>query len=100
MAGIRFSSFADALAPALLVAQSLGRFGNYFNHVLFGLPTTLPWGPQTESTNPKFPPGRPAGTLFHPLLLYEAIWNLVAVAILLLLERKFTLQWGKLFAPL
>ena len=98
MAGIRFWSFADALAPALLVAQSLGRFGNYFNHELFGLPTTLPWGLQIESTNPKFPPGLPGGTLFHPLFLYEIIWNLVGVAILLLLERKFTLQWGKLFA--
>lgn len=97
-AGIRFWSFADALAPALLVAQSLGRFGNYFNHELFGLPTTLPWGLQIEPTNPKFPPGLPAGTLFHPLFLYEVIWNLVGVAIILVLERRLSLHWGRALA--
>ena len=96
--GIRFWSFADALAPAMLVAQSLGRFGNFFNHELFGLPTTLPWGLQIESTNAKFPPGLAAGTLFHPLFLYEIIWNLIGVAIILLLERKLHLRWGRSFA--
>jgi prolipoprotein diacylglyceryl transferase len=96
--GIRFWSFADALAPAMLVAQSLGRFGNYFNHELFGLPTTLPWGLQIESTNAKFPPGLAAGTLFHPLFLYEIIWNLIGVAIILVLERKLALRWGRSFA--
>jgi len=97
-AGVRFWSLADALAPTLLVAQSLGRLGNYFNHELFGLPTTLPWGLQIESTNPKFPPGMPAGTLFQPLFLYEIIWNLIGFAVLLYLERRFTLQWGKVLA--
>jgi prolipoprotein diacylglyceryl transferase len=97
-AGIRFWSFADALAPAILVAQSLGRFGNYFNHELFGLPTALPWGLQIESTNPKFPAGLPEGTLFHPLFLYEIIWNLVGVSIILILERRFPLRWGRAFA--
>ena len=96
--GIRFWSFADALAPAMLVAQSLGRFGNYFNHELFGLPTTLPWGLQIEATNTKFPPGLAAGTLFHPLFLYEIIWNLIGVAIILLLERAARLRWGRAFA--
>jgi prolipoprotein diacylglyceryl transferase len=96
--GIRFWSFADALAPAMLVAQSLGRFGNYFNHELFGLPTTLPWGLQIESTNAKFPPGLAAGTLFHPLFLYEIIWNLIGVAIILLVERRLHLRWGRAFA--
>ncbi|WP_374009248.1 prolipoprotein diacylglyceryl transferase [Leifsonia sp. LS-T14] len=97
-AGLRFWAFADALAPALLVAQSLGRFGNYFNHELFGLPTTLPWGLQIEATNPKFPAGMPPGTLFHPLFLYEIIWNLVGVALILFLERRFRLQWGRVLA--
>jgi len=95
--GIRFWSFADALAPAMLVAQSLGRFGNYFNHELFGLPTTLPWGLQIEPSNAKFPPGLAAGTLFHPLFLYEIIWNLIGVAVILFLERKLTLRWGRAF---
>jgi prolipoprotein diacylglyceryl transferase len=96
--GIRLWSFADALAPAMLVAQAIGRVGNYVNHELFGLPTTLPWGLEIESTNPKFPQGLADGTLFHPLFLYEIVWNLVGVAVLLLLDRRFTLRWGKLFA--
>jgi len=97
-AGLRFWAFADALAPALLVAQSLGRLGNYFNHELFGLPTTLPWGLQIEASNPKFPAGMPPGTLFHPLFLYEIVWNLAGVAVILLLERRFRLQWGRVLA--
>ena len=96
--GIRLWSFADALAPAMLVAQSLGRFGNYFNHELFGLPTTLPWGLEILPTDTMFPRDLPAGTLFHPLFLYEIIWNLIGVAIILLLERRFSLRWGRTFA--
>ena len=95
--GIRFWSFADALAPALLLAQAMGRLGNWFNHELFGLPTTLPWGLEIESTNAAFPVGLPAGTLFHPTFLYEIIWNLVGVAVILILERKFRLRWGSAF---
>lgn len=98
IAGIRLWSFADALAPGMLVAQAIGRLGNWFNHELFGLPTTLPWGLEIESSNPKFPDGLAEGTLFHPLFLYEIIWNLVGVAIILLLERRFALRWGKAFA--
>jgi prolipoprotein diacylglyceryl transferase len=96
-AGIRFWSFADALAPAMLVAQSVGRLGNYFNHELFGLPTKLPWGLEILPTDTMFPKDLPAGTLFHPLFLYEIIWNLVGVAIILLLERRFVLRWGRTF---
>jgi prolipoprotein diacylglyceryl transferase len=93
-AGIRFWSFADAVAPALLLAQAMGRLGNWFNHELYGLPTTLPWGLEIESTNAAFPVGLPAGTLFHPTFLYEIVWNLVGVAVILILERKFRLRWG------
>mgnify|MGYP001219927692 CR=1 FL=1 len=96
--GIRFWSFADALAPAMLVAQALGRIGNYFNHELFGLPTTLPWGLEILPTDTMFPDGLPAGTLFHPLFLYEIIWNLIGVVIILLLERRLRLRWGSAFA--
>lgn len=95
--GMRFWSFADALAPAMLVAQALGRFGNYFNHELFGLPTTLPWGLEILPTDSMFPPDLPAGTLFHPLFLYEIIWNLVGVAIILTAERRWSLRWGRAF---
>jgi prolipoprotein diacylglyceryl transferase len=93
--GIRFLSFADALAPGMLIAQAMGRLGNYFNHELYGAPTTLPWGLQIESTNAAFPAGLPAGTLFQPLFLYEMIWNLIGVAVILLAERRFNLRFGK-----
>lgn len=93
--GIRFTSFVDALAPALLLAQAIGRLGNYFNHELFGLPTDLPWGLQIEQSNPAYPAGLPAGTLFQPLFLYEIIWNVLGVLVILFLQRRFTLQWGK-----
>ncbi len=95
--GIRFWSFADALAPAMLVAQAIGRLGNYFNHELFGLPTDLPWGLEIQPTDAMFPAGLPDGTLFHPLFLYEMIWNLIGVGIIILIERKFRLQWGRVF---
>jgi prolipoprotein diacylglyceryl transferase len=90
----RFLDLADALAPALLVAQAIGRLGNWFNHELFGLPTTLPWGLQIEASNPKFPPGLPAGTLFHPLFLYEIVWDLLGALVIVLLERRGRMHRG------
>lgn len=96
--GVRFSAFADALAPGLLLAQACGRFGNWFNHELFGLPTDLPWGLEIESTNSAFPPGLAEGTLFHPTFLYEVIWNGLGVLFLLWIGRRLNLQWGKLLA--
>jgi len=95
--GIRFTAFADALAPGLLIAQALGRFGNWFNQELFGLPTDVPWGLEIPSSNSAFPPGLADGTLFHPTFLYEVIWNLLGAAVLLWAGRRFTLQWGRLF---
>nr|WP_245867045.1 prolipoprotein diacylglyceryl transferase [Diaminobutyricimonas aerilata] len=97
LSGLRFWTFADALAPGLLVAQALGRLGNYFNHELFGTPTDLPWGLEIESSNPAFPAGLEDGTLFHPTFLYEMLWNLFGVVLILLIEREYRLQWGKVF---
>ncbi|MEO8095345.1 MAG: prolipoprotein diacylglyceryl transferase [Pseudolysinimonas sp.] len=82
--GLRFLSVADAVAPALLVAQGLGRFGNYFNQELFGLPTDLPWGLQIDRPNPAIPAGFGDDDLFHPTFLYEMLWNFVGAAIILL----------------
>ena len=95
--GMRFWAFADAIAPGLLVAQAIGRFGNWFNRELFGTPTDLPWGLEIESTNPAFPIGLPEGTLFHPTFLYEAIWNVIGALVIIWLGRRVTLQWGKQF---
>lgn len=96
--GIRFWSVADAIAPGLLIAQGIGRLGNYFNQELFGLPTTLPWGLQIPSSNPAYPVGLPEGLIFHPTFAYEMIWNLSGAALLLLLASRLNLQWGKVFA--
>ncbi|WP_010204899.1 prolipoprotein diacylglyceryl transferase [Salinibacterium sp. PAMC 21357] len=86
-AGVSFGAFADALAPGLLLGQVVGRIGNYFNQELFGAPTTLPWGLQIDANNPAFPEGLPSSTLFHPLFLYEMLWNLVGIAVVLGVER-------------
>ncbi len=115
-AGLRFFGFADALVPGLLLAQAFGRLGNYFNHELFGVPTDLPWGLEIEATNPAYPVGLPEGVLFHPTFLYEIIWNLIGVGVLIAAERvhrrgrvtvfgaevpgfvagTYRLQWGSL----
>jgi len=97
LSGVRFTSFIDAVAPGLLLAQAFGRLGNYFNHELYGLPTNLPWGLEIEATNPAFPAGLPADTLFHPTFLYEIIWNLIGVAVLLYIERRW--RMGRVTIP-
>ncbi|MDQ0801519.1 prolipoprotein diacylglyceryl transferase [Arthrobacter sp. SLBN-112] len=95
--GVKLSAFVDAAAPGLLLAQALGRWGNYFNQELFGGPTTLPWGLQIDANNPNFPAGLPADTLFHPTFLYESLWNVAGVLILLALDRRFNFRRSRLF---
>lgn len=97
LAGVRFSAFADALAPGLLLAQGIGRMGNYFNQELFGGPTSLPWGLAIDRPNAAIPVGLPVDTLFHPTFLYEMVWNLLGVAALIWVGARFELQWGRLF---
>lgn len=97
LVGIRFVALLDAVVPGLLVAQALGRFGNWFNNELFGTPTDLPWGLPIESSNPAFPIGLAPGTLFHPTFLYESLWNLLGAFVLAAVGRRAHLQWGRLF---
>ena len=97
-AGLRFLTVADAVAPGILLAQGIGRIGNYFNKELFGLPTTLPWGLEIDSENRAYPTGLPEGLTFHPTFLYELIWNVVGALALIWLGNKLKLQWGKVFA--
>jgi prolipoprotein diacylglyceryl transferase len=96
-AGVKLSAFADAGAPGVLLAQAVGRLGNWFNQELFGAPTTLPWGLEIDADNANFPIDQEPGTLFHPTFLYELLWNLAGVALLLLLARKFRLRGGRMF---
>lgn len=94
-ANVKISAFVDAAAPGVLLAQAIGRWGNYFNQELFGGPTTLPWG---LAVAPEYvPAGSSPDTLFHPTFLYECVWNLLGVAVLLLVDRKLQLRRGRMF---
>lgn len=94
-AKVSFSAFADAAAPAVLLAQAIGRLGNYFNQELFGRPTELPWGLEID---PAFrPDGYEQYATFHPTFLYEMVWNLIGVAIIIWLDRKYDLRGGRVF---
>lgn len=98
-AGVRFVSVLDALAPGILIAQGIGRWGNYFNQELFGEATDLPWGLLIEkNNNAAFPAEFPAGTLFHPAFLYEFIWDILGALFIIWIAGKLKLQWGKVFA--
>ena len=92
---VRFASFADVVAPGLLVAQAIGRLGNWFNQELFGGPTQLPWGLEIDAAH--LPPGFDEGTLFHPTFLYEMVWCLAGAALLVWLDRRFRLGNGQVF---
>jgi prolipoprotein diacylglyceryl transferase len=88
--------FADAVAPSLLVAQSIGRIGNYFNQELFGKPTSLPWGLKIDPAHR--PPGFSQYATFHPTFLYEIIWNLSLAAFLIWLGNHRRIKPPGLFA--
>ena len=94
--GIRLLPLLDALAPGVLVAQAVGRWGNWFNQELYGRPTDLPWGLEIDVAH------RPAQyldvTAFHPAFLYECLWNLAAFAVLIWLDRRFRLGHGRVVA--
>jgi prolipoprotein diacylglyceryl transferase len=83
----------DAIVPGLLVAQAIGRFGNWFNQELFGEPTTLPWALEIDPVN------RPAGfeqfATFHPTFLYESLYCLALAGALLWAERRWRLRNGQ-----
>jgi prolipoprotein diacylglyceryl transferase len=90
-------TFMDAAGvPALLVAQSIGRVGNWFNQELFGRPTDLPWGLEISPENR--PAGYASDPTFHPTFLYEIIWNLALAAFLVRLGRTREIRPPGLFA--
>jgi len=93
--GVKLPPFADSVAPGLLVAQAMGRVGNWFNQELFGRATTLPWGLEIDDEHLR--PGDPSGTLYHPTFLYELIWNLGGAAVLVWADRRFRLGHGRVF---
>ncbi|MDQ1662267.1 MAG: hypothetical protein QOJ68_2247 [Blastococcus sp.] len=101
--GIPLPAFADALAPGLLVAQAIGRLGNWFNNELYGGPTHLPWALKIYAWDGGKAvvgaDGHPVvlGT-FHPTFLYELLWNLAAAAFVIWADRRFRLGHGRAFA--
>ena len=94
--GIRLLPVLDAIAPTVLVAQAIGRWGNWFNQELFGKPTDLPWALEIDPEN------RPAGyfqdATFHPTFLYEFVWNLGAFGFVVWADRRFRLGHGRVAA--
>jgi prolipoprotein diacylglyceryl transferase len=104
--GIPLPAFGDAIAPGIVLAQAIGRLGNYFNQELYGRPTTLPWGLEIyerrdasgfiDSLN-----GVSTGQqieVVHPTFLYELLWNLLVFAALIYIDRRFKIGHGRLFA--
>jgi len=94
--GQSVSLMLDAVAPGLLLAQGIGRWGNYWNQELFGKPTSLPWGLKIDLAH------RPAqylsSTTFHPTFLYEFLWDVLMVGVLLYVDRRFRIRRPALFA--
>jgi prolipoprotein diacylglyceryl transferase len=86
----------DTVAPALPLAQAIGRLGNWFNQELYGRPTTLPWGLKIDAVHR--PAAYATAHTFQPTFLYESIWDLIVVAIVLLVEKRVRLRRGYLFA--
>jgi phosphatidylglycerol---prolipoprotein diacylglyceryl transferase len=95
-AGYDVSKFLDAAAPGLLLAQGIGRLGNWWNQELYGRPTNLPWGLEISPTH------RPLQYLdratFHPTFLYEMIWDFVGVGMLLYVSKRYTIRPPALFS--
>lgn len=99
--GWSFRQQLDIVGPALLLGQAIGRLGNWFNQELFGRPTDLPWGLEIEAANvpDKYRAEAVVSELtFHPTFLYEALWNLGVLGVLLWLDRQRKLPAGHLFA--
>ena len=90
------ATLLDCVAPALPLAQAVGRWGNWFNQELFGRPTSLPWG--LEISRAQRPIGYEQFSTFHPTFLYESMWDLCVVAIVLAAERRLRLRRGTLLA--
>jgi prolipoprotein diacylglyceryl transferase len=86
----------DACAPGLLLAQGIGRWGNWWNQELYGKPTGLPWGLEIDLKHRQ--PGYEADATFHPTFLYEFHYDVVLVGILLWVDRRFRLRRPALFA--
>ena len=106
--GVPLTAFADAAAPGIVVAQAIGRLGNYFNQELYGAPTTLPWGleiyrrvdPSTGAVDDLtgVAVGDTPIMVVQPTFLYELVWNLLVALLVIVVDRRFSLARGRAFA--
>jgi prolipoprotein diacylglyceryl transferase len=106
--GIPLPAFGDAIAPGIVLAQAIGRLGNYFNQELYGRPTDLPWGLEIYErvgangvVSPDLANGVSTGQVYavvHPTFLYELLWNVLVFAVLIWIDRRFKIGHGRLFA--
>ncbi|MEV7042038.1 prolipoprotein diacylglyceryl transferase [Amycolatopsis sp. NPDC051061] len=107
--GVPLPAMADAIAPGIVVAQAIGRIGNYFNQELYGAHTDLPWGLEVyQRFNPEDPDNLLNGVAtghiplpespVHPTFLYELIWNLLVALLVVWADRRFKLGHGRAFA--
>jgi prolipoprotein diacylglyceryl transferase len=98
--GIPISTAATCAAPAIPLAQAIGRWGNYFNQELYGRPTDLPWALEIDADhlveNPATGEMFAIGTTFHPTFLYESLWSLATVFVLLYIDRRWRPTGGSL----
>jgi prolipoprotein diacylglyceryl transferase len=93
--GLPMLAMMDVAAPALALAQAVGRLGNYFNQELFGRPTTLPWALEISPENR--PSGYDGSPTFHPTFLYEGLWNVLLCVALIAVEKRWKLGPGRIF---
>lgn len=104
--GVPMGPFADAVAPGLLIAQGIGRLGNWFNQELYGAPTTVPWALDIyhrvdEAGRPAPISGVSTGEVLasvHPTFLYEMLWNFAFAGVLIWAQRRWRLGHGRVFA--
>ncbi len=92
---LKFGAFADALAPGIVLAQAVGRWGNWFNQELYGKPTSLPWGLEID---PAHRGDLQQYSTFQPTFLYESIWDIGVAGLVIWLDRKLKLGHGRAFA--
>ncbi|WP_445227864.1 prolipoprotein diacylglyceryl transferase [Corynebacterium sp. H130] len=103
--GLKFAPLADAAAPGIILAQAIGRLGNWFNQELYGRPTDVPWGLEIYyrvDANGALAPltGRSTGEVLyvvHPTFLYELLWNVLICVLLLWADKRFQLDRGRVF---
>ncbi|SNT21042.1 prolipoprotein diacylglyceryl transferase [Rhodococcoides kyotonense] len=104
--GIPLPAFGDAVAPPILLAQAIGRIGNYFNQELYGRETTVPWGLEIferADANGRIDSLTGVSTglvekVVHPTFLYELLWSLAVVVLLVIVDKRFAIGHGRLFA--